>query len=490
MRLRTPRLAMALGLMIASPTLAGAVEAHGVALLVVNRNYEGMAESVSIPDIRPLAGALQGRGFVTRIREDVGGEELRSLIERFLKSAPTNGVAFLYLAGRLISAEAEGGVDEYLLPVDVEPGDVADKSIGVRGVLDLIRSTSGAMFSYLVLEGTTPHAPRSEGAPPQSPRPRISSDEGVMLGYAGNGFTQSFVAHLGDPKVNIPTALGAAAGVTNGWISGSAAPPPSLRPASGPPTQIAKGIEAGAEWVNALGTVFCWCPPGEFGMGSEGATPSRTVRFEHGFWLGKYEVTKREFDLVTLKKPRNALAVRPTHPRDGIRYDDILQFVDELNRRERFFGRLPKDWEYALPTESEWEYACRAGTESIFYFGNEPDRLPEHANFADRRLLDTGDEYYHYAEGRLDDGTARLAEVGRYRPNPWGFHDLYGNLWEWTATIEEVQGRQYPVARGGSWVSLPEYCRSDFRHRFETTTERNFIGFRLVLRRTGSGRER
>jgi formylglycine-generating enzyme required for sulfatase activity len=204
---------------------------------------------------------------------------------------------------------------------------------------------------------------------------------------------------------------------------------------------------------------------------------------EPGFWLGKYEMTRREFDLVTRKKPRGALASQPNHPRDAIRYDDILLYVEELNRRERFFNRLPGNWEYALPTDAEWEYASRAGSKTRFYFGSSPKLLPAHANFADRNLLETGDEYYHYADGGLDDGSVQLAPVGSYRPNPWGFHDLYGNLWEWTASSGERTEQQSPVARGCSWVSIPAYCDSSFTHRFARDTERNFIGFRLALRK-------
>jgi len=203
------------------------------------------------------------------------------------------------------------------------------------------------------------------------------------------------------------------------------------------------------------------------------------VLIKHGFWLGKYEITKHQFDLVTRKLPRGALATEPNHARDAIRHDDILQFVGELNRRERFFKRLPDGWMYALPTETEWEYACRAGTDTTYSFGDDPALLPAHGNFADRRLLDTGDDYYRYAHHSLDDGVAHLAPVGKYRPNPWGFHDMHGNLWEWTATLDAAG---HPIARGGSWVSRPDYCTSGFRRSFPTVTERNFIGFRLALK--------
>jgi hypothetical protein len=226
-------------------------------------------------------------------------------------------------------------------------------------------------------------------------------------------------------------------------------PLPAVSRAICPSSEIRPGKKPGDEWVNSYGIVFCWC---------------------ENFWLGKYEITMREFDEVTRKNPKNALASKPNHPRDGIHYDDLLTFISELNKRERFFERLTVGWEYALPTEEEWEFAFRAGKTS-------PDIT---GNFADKTLFDTGDDYYHYADQSSDDGHAFLAEVGTYPANPWGLHDMSGNLWEWTATFHEKNAA--PIACGGSWVSLPESHGTPYRNHFEKRTERNFIGFRLILR--------
>lgn len=401
------------------PTLHFAV-ALGILIAVSAFALAGEAHGVALLVVKGDASAmeetLEANGFATTVREDTGGGDLQLTIEHFLKAAPTHGVALLYIAGR-----------------------TANRSVVPKRILELIRNECGAAFTLVVLEDPAGH-----------PLPEDSEGENVLLCRSVE---------------NLPATI------TRG---------PTLRPTARPPSEIAAGDKAGDEWVNALGTVFCWCPPGERGT------------IERGFWLGKYEVTKREFDLVTKKRPKGALADRPNHPRDGIRYDDILVYVSELNRRERFLGRLPEGWEYTLPTEEQWRYACRAGMrdEAAFHFGDEPERLPEHANFADRSLFDTGEEYNLYADRKLDDKSALLATVGRYKPNPWGLHDMHGNLWEWTATTEEEGGIRYAVARGGSWASLPDYCRTDFRHRFEFTTERNFIGFRLALRRTGANPDR
>jgi len=233
-----------------------------------------------------------------------------------------------------------------------------------------------------------------------------------------------------------------------------------------PASPLTRGQKAGEQWENPLGFVFCWCPP------SDSA--------QEGFWLGKYEVTLAEFDLITRKRPRGAIAKAAEHPRDSIRYDDVLLFISELNRRERFTKRLPDDWEYCLPSPEDWEYACRAGTKTPFPFGDDVSLLPRHANFADKSLFETRDNYFHYARRDLDDGTAFLAIGQKYPANRWGLHNMLGNLWEWTSKHNDSMA----TVCGGSWISLPDYCTPAFRHAFSIESEKTFIGFRLALKRS------
>ncbi len=247
-----------------------------------------------------------------------------------------------------------------------------------------------------------------------------------------------------------------------------------------PPEKLIAGSNAGDEWVNGQGMVFCWCPPGSFISGSPAGEPARyddedqqPIEIKRGFWISKYEVTSGQWQG---NRPRNCLASHKLHPQDMANQSkDGGRFLSALTHAEQSGGRLPAGWQYALPSEHQWEYAARAGTQSRFYFGESLVQLPEHANFADRSFYDTNDIYSTSAHRTLDDGTPYLARVGSYAPNAWGLHDVYGNLAEWCDNS---------TTRGGSWCSLAQNCRSAYRHKFGDRDNEIFVGFRIILQHT------
>ena len=155
----------------------------------------------------------------------------------------------------------------------------------------------------------------------------------------------------------------------------------------------------------------------------------------------------------------------------------MLARLAALTSAERTAGRLPADWQYGLPSPEQWEHAARAGSTGDRYF--EDTELARHANFADKSLFDTAQDDYLYADASLNDGTVELAPVGTYLPNRWGIHDVYGNVWEQTDT---------GVLCGGSWVSLPDYCRATVRKpplKFPT----DYVGLRIVIRPVRANRQ-
>jgi formylglycine-generating enzyme required for sulfatase activity len=197
------------------------------------------------------------------------------------------------------------------------------------------------------------------------------------------------------------------------------------------------------------------------------------VTITHDFWLGKYEVTQAEYLAVIGKNPShftNGL----THPVEKVTYFEAVVYCMEITKRERDQGRLSSGFEYRLPSEAEWEYACRAGTTNLFSFGES----------------EAGAEQYAWTAENSPNGSQ---PVGEKRPNPWGFHDIHGNVWEWvrdwygnypdadvTNPVGAPEGK-FKVFRGGGWNNDIAFARSANRFGMEPARGIHFVGFRIAL---------
>lgn len=268
-----------------------------------------------------------------------------------------------------------------------------------------------------------------------------------------------------------------------------------------------EGERAGQQWTNGSGMVFCWCPAGIFLMGSAdsqraefGDAKQVEVTLSQGFWLGKYEVTQGQAEQLRAGANKYSF-VGASLPVHNVQQNQPEKLLKALQEAERKAGCLPGDWEYSLPTEAQWEYACRAGTSTRYHFGDDPNQLHRYANFADKSLL-ADDGAMQFADARFDDGFGKtLAPVGSYPPNAWGLHDMHGNVAEWCADryLSPLVGGVNPlvdqknkqatsdgVIRGGAWCSTPLYCEAAFRnseYAGGNAKNRDHIGFRLVLRK-------
>jgi formylglycine-generating enzyme required for sulfatase activity len=258
------------------------------------------------------------------------------------------------------------------------------------------------------------------------------------------------------------------------------------------------GSKAGEEGEVA-GVKLCWCPPGKFTMGSPPHEPERRpgedqveVKLTGGFWAGKYEVTQGQWKRVIGKLPGELTVELPEgddYPVGNVNFAESEAFCNKLTELARKSGELPEGWEFRLPTEAQWEYACRAGTTTATSFG---DQLSSNqANFR-------GKAYNGAVEGP---SLKKAAKVGSYPPNPWGLHDMHGNIFEWcrdwyhaklpggvdpdlysarsTALLNRTSDRSR-VRRGGCWADEGWPCRSAFRLRFEPERRYDHIGFRVV----------
>ena len=226
-----------------------------------------------------------------------------------------------------------------------------------------------------------------------------------------------------------------------------------------------------------------WVEPGTFTMGSpeseEGRNAERETQHEvtltNGFYLGKYEVTQAQYEAVMTGNTDELSATpsywpnNPDRPVEKVSWDDIQEFLTRLNAQEA--GNIPEGWAYVLPTEAQWEYACRAGTTTAYSWGNS---------------ITTSDANYNSTIGQT-------TNIGSYSANAWGFFDMHGNVQEWTADRYDIYGSgavtdpkgpgtgTFRVYRGGSWSAAGTELRSAIRFDYYPNSRYRHIGFRVGL---------
>ena len=242
--------------------------------------------------------------------------------------------------------------------------------------------------------------------------------------------------------------------------------------------------------ANNLEMIFC--PPGTFMMGSPTTEAGRgenetqhQVTLTNGFYLGKYEVTQAQYETV-MTGNSEGLNAKPSQwpnnnnrPVEKVSWNDVQVFLSRLNNMEQTAGRLPAGWKYVLPTEAQWEYACRAGTTTAYSWGNDINSSRANYNW------DGGSNY--------GNDFKQTRDVGQYAANPWGFFDMHGNVFEWIndwraddplGPQTNPEGPASGTKRftgGGSWFHDRTYLRSAKRGNNLPGERLNRIGFRLAF---------
>jgi formylglycine-generating enzyme required for sulfatase activity len=249
-----------------------------------------------------------------------------------------------------------------------------------------------------------------------------------------------------------------------------------------------------------LSLKLIYIPAGSFLMGSPDTEkghsmdegPRHRVTISRGFWMGKYEVTQAQWQDIMKSNPSLLKPKRPflkkkdpstvPHvderelPVERVSWNDVQMFIRKLNKKTGL--------KFRLPTEAEWEYACRAGSESAYYFGDSRKELSRYA-------------WYN------GNTSAETHPVGRKEPNAWGLCDMTGNVFEWCQDWYSRYFYQYSPAtnptgpssgagrvfRGGSWFSSEDRCRSAFRYGYNPDLKYANLGFRLVLESIEKGRQ-
>ena len=300
-----------------------------------------------------------------------------------------------------------------------------------------------------------------------------------------------------------------------------------------PPSKEA--IQQGNELVDAIGIRLALIPAGEFLMGSgtaeqtgigdrwpevekagllEVESPQHRISITRAYYFGVYEVTFAQFQQFVVSSAYKTEAETDggggwawdpsvndskmaaqynwrnvgweqtdSHPVVNVSWNDAVAFCKWVSERE---GAI-----YRLPTEAEWEYACRAGSTTMYWNGDDPEGLSRVGNAADLTVKGTFPDWTTIAS---NDGYFFPAPVGQFPANPWGLHDMHGNVWEWTSDWfnegyysaspgEDPRGPEagtMRVMRGGSWDYGPAQQRSAGRHRREPSQRVHNLGFRVL----------
>ncbi len=235
-----------------------------------------------------------------------------------------------------------------------------------------------------------------------------------------------------------------------------------------------EGPENPGTYTNSIGMEFALIPEGEFMMGSPSSEsgadadekPLHKVTIGEPFYLGKYEVTQEQWQEVMGNNPSYFKGDRL--PVEGVSWEEAREFIQKLNEME-------KTDRYRLPSEAEWEYACRAGNSARYSFGYDVSSLGEYA---------------WYDENSED----KTHPVGQKNPNPWGLYDMHGNVWEWVqdgwhdsyygapsdGSARESSSNSLKVRRGGNWEGSAEYCRAANRGNSGSGYRSSGLGFRVL----------
>lgn len=508
-----------------------------VALVIGNSAYESAPLRNPVNDARAMSKVLRGLGFEVTEKENLTQKEMKKEIQAFGQRIQKGGVGLFYFAGHGMQVNGRN----YLIPVGAQiehEKQVEYEAVDVGNVLaemDYARNRLNIVILDACRDNPFARSFRSSAMGLAG----INAPTGTLVAYATapgsvavdgageNGlYTGEVIKAMTVPGMKIEDVFkqvrSAVREATQGrqvpWESSSlegdfyfAGPAPSVtstparESAAAPAASLSvatRSEPAGRSiksWKEPItGAEFIWVPGGCFLMGSPTSEPSREPDegpvhevCVDGFWMGKTEVTNaqfRHFNASHSSRDYQGISLNgDNQPAVYVTWEDATSFAQWLTAQNG------GQYRFRLPTESEWEYACRGGTESIRYWGDDASRACEFENVGDQTAMRRwGWDDVH----DCDDGYGGTAPVGTFQPNPFGLHDMLGNVWEWCLDVYSVDiytkhGRSNPlctdeaagcdrVIRGSYWHGGPNGVRCADRGSGFPRAMNDDLGFRLV----------
>jgi len=513
-----------------------------VALLVGNSNYGEQKLPHVEEDLQMLASSLREAGFKVAMKENVD-KNLDRELEAFARTCPDGGVSLFYFAGlgnrfqRKVTEKVtrpdgtEEKVESLEWDTGIQPVDEPTRdSLRLAEIAEIFSRESTARLHLVLLDCAVgnekiPAGERGLGKVAASRFPStllcyaMPPEEALESG-SKSLLAEGLARHVADKDREIGEVMEEirdeiarrSDGKQEIWhdfslpIDATVAVVPSTERVIHTSKLPPENPQPGDEWINGLGMVFCWVPPGSIRMGiddpqSHQAEDSQPVdvTISEGFWIGKYEMACGTLRRMG-KGPKGTPIVEHSNiPLTNINGPGALHMGKMIVERsnEKKEGRIPEAWEYRLPTEAEWEYACRAGSSSRYSFGDSVADLCRYANYADLSLYEDDDTFWYSDVNHADGVGKRPAAVGSYLPNAWGIHDMHGNVTEYCGDrytpvlpggtdpkVRDDDNGNKIVLRGGAWCSTPQYCLAGFRHKRKVShNDRGAIhlGLRMVL---------
>jgi|GEM_PF-555864 len=465
-----------------------------VALVIGNGNYPLSRLGNTVNDARDMAAVLKGLGFEVVYTENADKRTMTEAVDEFCKRLRQCDVGMYYFAGYGVQFEGRN----YLLPVASvarSEFDLEAKAVDAGRVLSRMQD-AGCNLNIVVLDACR-HNPfyrsSSEGLAVMRP------GRGALISYAtspgsvtddgpgGGIFTKHLLRCMKIPGLNVEAmfrmvrndVLFETGSSQMPWVNSSLGgnfffvdssgdtPPPQpqvvIGLASVPPPPLDKKIFTDP----VTNMEFVWVPGGCFQMGSnDGDSDEKPVHkvCVDGFWIGKYEVTQGQWQRLMGNNPSH-FKKGDDYPVEKVYWNDVQKFIRKLNSHG--------NGNFRLPTEAEWEYACRSGGKNEKYSGGEDvDRVA----------------WY------MSNSVSSTHRVGTKAPNGLGLYDMSGNVWEWCQhwygkdyysqsprnNPQGPSGGSWRVFRGGSWSGGPRYVRCALRNGRDPGIRRDDLGFRLV----------